>query len=287
MLDQSQMETTMFSGSFAIAVTDEAADKATLATALSLAEAAGAHLDIHCIGLDPTRYEALPAGAGAMVIEIGVEEAQARADALVAWATAQIPAGQARVAVQSLVVSTAGLDVTLARAVRYADLVITGRPYGPAAAPLAPAQLEAALFETSAPVLVALGKVAAVPTRPMVAWDESPMSMQAIRAALPVLRAAGRVDVVMVDPPTHSPERSDPGGAISLMLARHGITAEVAILSKTMPRVSENLLRFATEHGTDLIVMGAYGHSRLREAVFGGVTRDLLEHATVPLLMAH
>jgi nucleotide-binding universal stress UspA family protein len=92
---------------------------------------------------------------------------------------------------------------------------------------------------------------------------------------------------VMIDPPTHSPERSDPGGAVCLMLARHGVKAEVSILSRTLPRVSEILTRFATEHGANLIVMGAYGHSRFRESLLGGATRDMLEGTSLPLLMAH
>jgi nucleotide-binding universal stress UspA family protein len=108
-----------------------------------------------------------------------------------------------------------------------------------------------------------------------------------VRKSLPLLQSARMVDVVMVDPPAHSPERSDAGGAICMMLSRHGIKAEVSILSKTLPRVSEVLARYAGEHGCDIVVMGGYGHSRLREAVLGGVTRDLLTATTLPLLMAH
>ena len=72
-----------------------------------------------------------------------------------------------------------------------------------------------------------------------------------------------------------------------MMLSRHGIRAEVSILARTMPRVSDVMMRFATEHGCDLIVMGAYGHSRFRESILGGATRDLLERTEVPLLMSH
>ena len=63
--------------------------------------------------------------------------------------------------------------------------------------------------------------------------------------------------------------------------------AEVSILSKTLPRVSEVLNRHAVDHSSDLIVMGAYGHSRFREALIGGATRDMLETAQVPVMMAH
>ena len=67
----------------------------------------------------------------------------------------------------------------------------------------------------------------------------------------------------------------------------HGVRAEVSILSRTLPRVSDVILRFVKEHAMDLLVMGAYGHSRFREAILGGATRDILESADLPVLMAH
>jgi nucleotide-binding universal stress UspA family protein len=71
------------------------------------------------------------------------------------------------------------------------------------------------------------------------------------------------------------------------MLSRHGIKAEVTVLAKTMPRVSDVLLRHVTDENADMLVMGAYGHSRFREAIMGGATRDLLEKAKVPVFLAH
>ena len=72
-----------------------------------------------------------------------------------------------------------------------------------------------------------------------------------------------------------------------MMLSRHGIRAEVSILARTMPRISDVMMRFANEHDCELIVMGAYGHSRFRESILGGATRDLLERTEIPLLMSH
>jgi len=92
--------------------------------------------------------------------------------------------------------------------------------------------------------------------------------------------------VAIVNPPPHSPERSDPGGMLTQMLARHGVRAEVAVLAQTLPRVSDVLARHMADCDASLLVMGAYGHSRLREAILGGVTRRMLEHATLPVLMA-
>lgn len=272
-----------------IMVTDREGDAHALAAAADVAQREDAHLDVHCIGIDPARYDATPMGAGAAVIDYSMAEAQADADALLDWVRQALPRGMEKVAMQATVVPHMGLDATVARLARYSDLVVASRPYAAAPIPSQVAVLEAVLFGAQAPVLV-------VPEAPvrydrdfdrvMVAWDESAEALATVRKALPVLQAASRVDVVMVDPPSHSPERSDPGGGLCLMLARHGVRAEVSILARTMPRTSDVLLRFATENAVDLIVMGGYGHSRLREAVLGGATRDTLERTKLPLFMA-
>jgi nucleotide-binding universal stress UspA family protein len=102
---------------------------------------------------------------------------------------------------------------------------------------------------------------------------------------LPVLARASQVEIVVVDPPRHGPDRSDPGGRLAQMLARHGIRADIRILARTMPQISDVLARQVEDSGADLLVMGAYGHSRLREAILGGATRNTLEKSKVPVLM--
>jgi len=92
---------------------------------------------------------------------------------------------------------------------------------------------------------------------------------------------------VVIDPPMHGPNRSDPGGLVAQYLSRHGVKTEIDVLSRSMPRVSDVLLRHVTDMDADMVVMGAYGHSRFREAIFGGATRYMLEQATVPVFMAH
>ncbi len=108
-----------------------------------------------------------------------------------------------------------------------------------------------------------------------------------MRAALPLLKAADLVNIAIVDPSSHGPERSDPGGALSQLLSRHGVKTEVSVLAKTMPRVSDVLNRHVRDTDADMMVMGAYGHSRFREAILGGTTRNMLEQAEVPVFMAH
>lgn len=278
--------------SLCVIVTDAAVDGPALKAAAAMAEREDAHLDVHCVGVDPARYEAMPMGATAIMLDSGLTEARASADALVRWAGSQTSAGMARIALQPVVVSQLGFDSLVARLCRYADLVVAARPYGDGRTALQVAAVEAALFGGGAPVLIvpdgASGPViSGALNRIVVAWDESDESLSAIRKSLPLLQNAGHVDIVMVDPPMHSAERSDPGGSICMMLARHGVKAEVFILSRTLPRVSEVLMRFVREHGADAVVMGAYGHSRFREALIGGATREMLEGAGVPLVMAH
>ncbi|WP_368185236.1 universal stress protein [Aestuariibius sp. HNIBRBA575] len=275
--------------SVSIIVTDQATDAAPLASARAVADRCDGHLDVHCLGVDPARYEPLPAGSAAIIMETGVAEARAQAGELVDWVNAIIPQDIPNVAVEGVIMPHLGLDSGIGRIARYSDLIVCAKPYGKGATPLQVSVLEAALFGTRAPVLVCNSDAEAPvnPRRILLAWDESAEALSAMRYAMPLMQAADRVDVVMVDPPSHSPERSDPGGAVTLMLARHGVRAEVSILSRTLPRVSECLSRFAKEHNCDMIVMGAYGHSRLREAVLGGPTRDMLEQSEIPLFMAH
>jgi nucleotide-binding universal stress UspA family protein len=124
------------------------------------------------------------------------------------------------------------------------------------------------------------------PERVVIAWNESAEAMRAVRAALPLMAQARSVTVVVIDPPQHAPNRSDPGGALSQFLSRHGLRVEIEVLSRTLPRISDVLLRHVAESGADLVIMGAYGHSRFREAILGGATRAMLEQQQVAVLMA-
>jgi nucleotide-binding universal stress UspA family protein len=92
---------------------------------------------------------------------------------------------------------------------------------------------------------------------------------------------------VVIDPPAHGPNRSDPGGLLSQYLARHDVNIEIDVLSKALPRVSDVMRRHVTDIDADMVVMGAYGHSRFREAILGGATRNMLETSEVPVFMAH
>lgn len=276
--------------SISVTITDSIGDAPAMAAAVALAIRETAHLEVHCVSLDMTRYLAMPDGSSAIMNELGIKEAQKQADDLLAWAKATLPVDLVSQSAQAVVIAQIGMDRQAARMGRYSDLIVATKPYGKGHSALQISVLEAGLFGTGVPVLV----VPDTPTdlrkpfsRIMVAWNETDECFSAIRKALPFLVAAKRVDIVLVDPPSHSIERSDPGGAISLFLARHGVKAEVSILARSLPHVSDVLLRFVQEHAVEAMVMGAYGHSRFREAIFGGVTREMLTKLTIPIIMTH
>lgn len=106
----------------------------------------------------------------------------------------------------------------------------------------------------------------------LIAWNQSNEAMASVRRALPLLQAAESVEITVIDPSPNGPERSDPV-TLGQMLTRHGVKAEISVLARTQPLISDILNRRATEIGADMVVMGAYGHSRFRQAILGGAAR--------------
>jgi nucleotide-binding universal stress UspA family protein len=194
-----------------------------------------------------------------------------------------------RFAVETVVTQLGALTDLVAARARYSDLVVLPLPYGGNRGVEDEAVTEAALFEGMAPVLVIpeTGLATADPRHVVVAWNQSREALVAARRALPFLRRAESVSIVVIDPPAYGPERSDPGGLLCQYLVRHGVRAEVVVLAKSLPRVSDVLARHIRDSNAELLVMGAYGHSRFREAILGGATRDMLEKAAVPVFLAH
>ena len=145
--------------------------------------------------------------------------------------------------------------------------------------------IEAVLFETARPLLLAgTGPFKALGGTALVAWNGTRESVRAVSDALPLLGRAGKVMAIGVD---EGGARRPPADALCAYLARHGITAEPVALAGGGEPVARLLLAKADEIDADLLVMGAYGHSRLRELVLGGVTRQVLAEARLPVLMAH
>lgn len=176
-------------------------------------------------------------------------------------------------------------DARVANRGRLADLIVLATPAGQDEA-MRRMTLNAALFETGRPVLVAPASVpATIGQHVAIAWNGSAEAARAVSAALPLMERAEKITVLGVE------TQKTPGtaaGDLAGFLAWHGIEAEAFTLASAPDRsVGELLLTHCTEAGADMLVMGAYTHSRMRELIMGGVTRHVLGGAAVPVLMAH
>lgn len=260
-----------------------------VAALANLAQEFDAHAETLCLGVDRSQAGYYYAGANALVLQESLERAQEEAQALLERTNSLMDQPGLRWAADDAVAPLADLGRHVAHRARFADLVVAPLPYGEDRGLEHEAVVEAALFEGRTPVLVLPEGESpkSAPETVILAWNESVEALAAARRALPFLKRAKLVRITVIDPPSHGPERSDPGGPLSQFLARHGVTCEIDVLSRSLMRVSDVLNRHVMDTGADMIVMGAYGHSRFREAILGGATRHMLEKATVPVFMAH
>jgi nucleotide-binding universal stress UspA family protein len=148
--------------------------------------------------------------------------------------------------------------------------------------------VEGALFGSGRPVVVVpyIQKTGVKLDRVMVCWDASRNAARAVGDAMPFLRKAKEIEVVIVA--SERPKSDEiPGADIGHHLARHGLKVEVKRIVATDSDVASTILSHAADTSADFIVMGGYGHSRLREFILGGATRGILAAMTVPALMSH
>jgi len=167
---------------------------------------------------------------------------------------------------------------------RLFDLVVVGRPVHGATAPTM-YTLEAALFESGRPILIA------PPTAPeaigetvVIAWNGSTETARTIAFAMPFLRQAGKVVVLSVD---DAMVPGPTGAEVARYLRRNGVAADVRDAAAGKRTAGEAMLDEAAAAGADMLVKGAYTHSRLRQMIFGGATSHILSHAEIPVFMAH
>jgi nucleotide-binding universal stress UspA family protein len=175
----------------------------------------------------------------------------------------------------------------LGRIGRRCDLVVVGQPDR---AKSAPDQIvdEGVLFESGRPVIFVpfIQKSGVTLERVMICWDGSRAAARAVADALPFLKKAKQVEIVIVSEKAIKKDEI-PGADLGQHLARHGLKVEVKHITAPDIGVASAILSYVADSGTDMIVMGGYGHSRVREFVLGGVTRGMLESMTVPVLMSH
>jgi nucleotide-binding universal stress UspA family protein len=184
--------------------------------------------------------------------------------------------------------SAAGAADTFGRMARRFDLSVAAQADPDDTAPVEDMIIEAALFQSGRPVLVVpyIHKAGLKLDRVMVCWDGGRTAARAIGDAIPLLERAKAVDVVTVTGEEGKWDRV-PGVDMGHHLARHGLKVDVKRIAASEGSVGDTLLSYAADIGADMIVMGGYGHSRLREFILGGVTRGMLKSMTVPCLMSH
>jgi nucleotide-binding universal stress UspA family protein len=261
-------------------------DDATLDYAIGLARA----FDAHAAGV-AFAYEAVPP---AMLIgdvpptwiEEFREEAEEAAEAAIGrFKEAAQRAGMA-VEARSMPASFVGTADVFGRIARRFDLSVV-RQAEPGKNTPAPLIIEAALFDSGRPVLIVpyIQKGGVKLDRILVCWDGSRCSARAVSDAMPFLERAGAVEVVMVVERGKSDEL--PGSDIAQHLARHGIKVEVRQIVAPDVKPADVLLSHVSDSSADFLVMGGFGHSRLREFVLGGVTCSVLDTMTIPTLMSH
>lgn len=169
---------------------------------------------------------------------------------------------------------------------RYVDLTVVGQSDGESESGLA----DALVLDTGRPVLVVphAGHFDTIGRRVLIAWNASREATRAVHDAMAILKRADLVHVMAINPHGGAAGHGDvPGADLCLHLSRHGVKAVCEHITSDDLGVGAMLLSRAADEDIDLIVMGAWGRSRLSERILGGATRHLLRHMTVPVLMSH
>ena len=248
-------------------------------------------LDAHLTGVSPLVEPVVPALMVQPVPDQYISDARNRAEEKAQSALARFSeyADKSGVIFETRLmdVTPGGLD-TFVNHTRMCDLVVVGQDNPDRPEPLRTDLIEAALFDSGRPILTVpyVGTEAFSAKKVMVAWDGSKTAARAIHAAMPILELAEEVQVVMVEArKLHLP--GDPGADLAVYLSRHGVKVSVEKIPAPASGVADALLNHISDNQIDLVVMGGYGHSRVREFILGGATRGMLQSMTVPCIMAH
>lgn len=255
--------------------------------AASVTRSFNASLDAVAIGYETTSVSFAVAGGTALpnIYEIERERAQARAEAALGIVAAE--AKRAAFACECIPMTRTPFEAisTMGALARLYDLtiVLQGDAEFDTFDNTLPKEI---LFEAGGPLLfIPYTFKGALNTANIgIAWDGSRLAARAVRDALPFLKTAANISIVTVNGTTHSETSA---GALVTYLAHQGLSATITRIAAAPADIQPALLSIAADMSFDMIVMGGYGHSRLKERLLGGVTRGMLESMTVPTLMSH
>ncbi|WP_332861954.1 universal stress protein [Janthinobacterium svalbardensis] len=279
-------------------IDDSAGRAARIEAAASIAQACGGHLTgVALTGVSRLLYQNQPDLDADPNLSLHLNFLRERATRALDGFEQQVRAAGVASFEQRVVDDEAAGGISLLA--RYADLVVISQYNAKDKSPSVMRDFPAyVLLHSGRPVLI----VPYAPPLPLLAppaaagnvlisWNASKEASRAVSAALPLLQRAGQVHVAIFDAQVHAAEHGEqPGAELVHYLARHGVEARLHLLDGGGVRrgdIGEALLSQAADLSADLLVMGAYGHSRLRETILGGVTRTILQSMTIPVLMAH
>jgi nucleotide-binding universal stress UspA family protein len=253
--------------------------------ALSVAETFGAHI----VGT-AFAYPVMASGVGLSVNFIRAQqaEAQERAESVVAAFDEATRRAGVSAETRRIEAGIGDVPTQFAHIARRFDLSVLGQFEGDRDHPTTNSVIEAALFESGRPVLIVpfIQKDRLKLDHVMVCWDGSRAAARAVADAMPFLTRSGKASIFVAD--IQSAKSADlPGADIATHLTRHGVNVTIERIPVGKIDVSNAILSYAADTYPDLIVMGGYGHSRLREFILGGTTRGMLASMTKPTLMSH
>jgi len=255
--------------------------------AISIADAFGAHVLGLAYAYEPIIPGMMMGGIPPQFIESQRADADRRASAAIGRFEASAKRAGVSTETRTLNASVSGAGDTFGRMARRFDLVVVGQPESDQSMPDEVLD-EAALFESGRPVVFVpyIQKAGLTLDRVMLCWDGSRAATRAVADSLPFLQKARQVEIVII---ANKAAKDDEvaGADLGQHLARHGLKVDVKRITSPDIDVASTILSHAADSGADMIVMGGYGHSRLREFVLGGVTKSILETMTVPVLMSH
>ena len=263
-------------------------DEIRLEHGQALATAGRAHLIGLFTNQIPDLTVAMPMDGGAAAIQVLIElqnQAVKDGDVTAKRLTERLAGLQVPSELRRFDETFGALSGKVVQQARCADLFITTRPYGEAETAVWPDLVEAVLFGSGrALLLVPPGRHRQGPIQTvLVAWNGSREAARALREGLDFIEQAARVVILVVDPPADT----DPHAEVKAHLAHHDVVAEVVTADSRGRDVADVIIEEARRVSADLVVMGAYGHTRLRERMFGGATRDMLTASESPILVAH
>lgn len=264
-------------------------DDAAIDTAVALAGAHSAHVAALVTVASPmplaTEWGYVPAELNQQAYEFARQEGQALAARVRQKLAGADVACEVRVADSVLLWP----EDTLALHACHSDICVIGGPDAGQPGSRFALSFKSLLLRSGRPVLVVPADCAPRPFRRItLAWAPTPEASRALHEALPLMAKAEVVSVVLIDPEVgEGAHGQQPGADIARHLARHGLDVRVVSQPRQGRSVGEAVLQFVQEDGSDLLVMGGYGHSRWREAILGGTTRSVLEGMRTPVLFAH